>query len=92
MRWYILNENYVLKFLTVNHIEIASRTRLECFEIAVFQERGPYVNDVGSFIECNFNDKTLLEFLSSIYIHIAGEDLGDFSKAGRAGIWFWIGF
>jgi hypothetical protein len=60
------------------------RTRLECFDIAVFQERGPYVNDVGSFIECNFNDKSLLEFLSSIYIHIAGEDLGDFSKAGMA--------
>jgi hypothetical protein len=49
----------------------------------VFQERGPYVNDVGSFIECNFTDKSLLEFLSSVYIHIAGEDLADFSKAGK---------
>ena len=55
------------------------RLRLENFHIAVFQEKNPF-NDPHIFVECNFFDKPMVEFLSSIFVHVTDEEIGDLSQ------------
>ena len=57
-----------------------SQVRLERFDIANMNERAPYKNDVGNFMECSFHDKQMMEFLACLHIHTSQEELGDISK------------
>ena len=57
-----------------------SQTRLERFDIANMNERAPYKNDVGNFMECSFHDKQMMEFMACLHIHTGQEELGDISK------------
>ena len=59
---------------------ILPKLRLTNFEIAVFQEKSPFANDVGNFVECSFFDTPLIEFLSSIHLHTSGEEVNAISK------------
>ena len=38
---------------------IIPRQRMEAFDIAIMTERGPFTDDVGSFMECSFHDKQI---------------------------------
>ena len=55
------------------------RLRLTNFEIVVFQEKNPF-NDPHVFVECNFFDRFMVEFLASIFVYVADEEIGDLSK------------
>ena len=57
-----------------------SQVRLERFDIANMNERAPYKNDVGNFMECSFHDKQMMEFLACLHIHTSQEELGEISK------------
>ena len=57
-----------------------SQVRLERFDIANMNERAPYKNDVGNFMECSFHDKQMMEYLACLHIHTSQEELGDISK------------
>ena len=56
------------------------QVRLERFDIANMNERAPYKNDVGNFMECSFHDKQMMEFMACLHIHTSQEELGDISK------------
>ena len=60
------------------------RLRLTNFEIAVFQEKNPFNDHLGHFVECNFFDRPLVEFLASIHVHVHDEDIGDLSQSDLA--------
>ena len=56
------------------------RLRLTNFEIAVFHEKNPF-NDPHVFVECNFFDRPMVEFLASIFVHVSDEEIGDLSQS-----------
>ena len=53
------------------------RNKLESCDLAVFQEQSPYNNDVGNFIEVNFVDMRIVEFLAAVHIHLQDKDCED---------------
>ena len=59
---------------------ILPKLRLTNFDIVVFHEKGPYTNEIGNVVECNFFDKHLINFLASVHLHLSGEEVSEVSK------------
>ncbi len=56
------------------------RSRLENFGIVKFHDRGPFLTEAGHFLEVRFRESLFVDFLGSVHVHVAQEDVRDFSK------------
>ena len=51
------------------------RARLENFGIVRFHDRGPFLTEAGHFLEVRFRESLFIDFLGSVHVHVAQEDV-----------------
>ncbi len=51
------------------------RSRLENFGIVRFHDRGPFLTEAGHFLEVRFRESLFIDFLGSVHVHVAQEDV-----------------